>query len=175
MGTKNFFRKTFNLMAIVYTIASAIIVIGALMAGADETGMMKVTDVKTHLFLFLFSFFSALSISIAKTPGVSSVKYLVEGGGMALSFLLFVVLPKANMKFVTAIGWVFGFICAYALTRIVISILVFDESSTKKKVKKNKKAAKEKAKKTREDALYGKSKQPEAEYTSLFSSDKKDK
>ena len=94
---------------------------------------------------------------------------------MALSFLLFVVLPKANMKFVTAIGWVFGFICAYALTRIVISILVFDESSTKKKVKKNKKAAKEKAKKTREDALYGKSKQSEAEYTSLFSSDKKDK
>ena len=60
MTTSAFFKKTFNLTAIVYTITSLIIVLGALFAGADETGMMKVTDVKTHLFLFLFSFICAI-------------------------------------------------------------------------------------------------------------------
>ncbi len=173
MTTKEFFRKAFNLTAIVYTITSLIIVIGALLAGADETGMMKVTDVKTHLFLFLFSFFSALSITFAKFPKVSSVKYLVEGGGMTLSFLFFVVLPKANITFTTACGWLLGFIVAYILTRVVISIMKYDEKSTKKRVKANQRATRAKTKKAREDALNGKNKNADQEYTSLFSSDKK--
>lgn len=175
MNTKEFFKKAFNLTAVVYTVTSAIIVLGALLAGADETGMMKVTDVKTHLFLFLFSFFSALSITIARSPKVSSTKYLIEGGGMTLSFLLFVVLPKSNIKFTTACGWIFGFVIAYALVRIVISILVYDESSTKKNVKSAQKATKAKTQKAREDALLGKNKKEEPQYTSLFSSNDKNK
>ena len=173
MSTKEFFKKTFNLMAIVYTVASAIIVLGALMAGADETGLMKVTDVKTHLFLFLFSFFSALGIVIARSPKVSSVKYLIEGGSMTVSFLLFIVLPKRNMKFTTACGWVLGFIVAYVLVKVIISILVYDEKSGKKKAKANKKPVKENQKKTAA-VSGGKNKPKDAEYTSLFSSDKKD-
>lgn len=172
MSTKEFIKKAFNLMAVVYTIASAIIIMGALMAGADETGMMKVTDVKTHLFLFLFSFFSALSILISKMPKISNVKYFTEGGGMTISFLLFIVLPK-GMKFTTACGWVFGFIIAYVLVKIVISILVYDEKSTKKKVKASKKATKE-GKKPSKASHACKIKPCESEYTSLFS-DKKDK
>lgn len=173
MNTKNSIKKIFSLMAAIYTVASAIIVLGALMAGADETGLMKVTDVKTHLFLFLFSFFSALSVAFARSPKVSSVKYLIEGGGMSLSFLLFIVLPK-NMKFTTSCGWLFGFIVAYVLVKVVISILVYDEKSGKKPSKSNKKATKEK--KTNTDAVSRpKTKQKDAEYTSLFSSDKKDK
>ena len=170
MTTKEFFKKTFNLTAIVYTIASAIIVLGALLAGADGNGMMKVTDVKTHLFLFLFSFASSLSITISKSEGVpSSAKYFVECGGMTLSFLLFVVLPKDNMKFSTAIGWIFGFICAYVLVRVVISILKYDEKSMSKKVK----TANKKAKKAHNHTPSNKNKKAEEEYTSLFSSNNK--
>ncbi len=176
MKTKDFIKKIFNLTAIVYTITSAIVVLGALFAGADETGMMKVTDVKTHLFLFLFAFFSGLSISLSRLDKVSSgAKYFVEGGGMTISFLLFVVLPKDGIQFVTACGWVLGFIVVYVLTRVVISIMKYDEKSSSKKVRANAKSTREKAKKTREDALYGKNKKDEAEYTSLFSSNSKDK
>lgn len=174
MSTKEFFKKAFNLTAIVYTITSAIIVLGALFAGADESGMMKVTDVKTHLFMFLFAFFSALSIMLSKLKGVASfAKYFVEGGGMSLSFLLFIVIPKDNMNFTKACGWTLGFIIAYVLVRVVISIMVYDEKSTNRKVKESQKASKKKAKKAREDALNGKNKKNAEEYTSLFSSDKK--
>ncbi len=174
MSAKEFFKKAFNLTCIVYTITSAIIILGALFAGADETGLMQVTDVKTHLFLFLFSFFSALSIVLARLKGVASfAKYFVEGGGMALSFLLFVVLPKADMNFIKACGWTFGFIIGYIITRVVISIIAYDEKSQSKKVKASKKADKQKAKKAREDAFNGKTKKTEEEYTSLFSPNKK--
>ena len=173
MNTKGFFKKALNLTAIVYTITSLVIVLGALFAGADETGMMKVTDVKTHLFLFLFSFVSAISIAVAKLPKLSSAKYLVEGGGMSLSFLLFVVLPKSNIKFPTACGWLFGFIVAYILVRVVISIMVYDEKSAGKKVKTNQKKSQPKAKKSHEDVSSPKNKKDEVEYTNLFSSDKK--
>ena len=170
MTTKEFFKKTFNLTAIVYTIASAIIVLGALLAGADGSGMMKVTDVKTHLFLFLFSFASAISNTISNSKSVpSSAKYFVECGGMTLSFLLFVVLPKNNMKFSTAIGWIFGFVCAYVLVRVVISILKYDEKSMSKKVK----VANKKAKKSHNSTPTNKNKKAEEEYTSLFSSNNK--
>ena len=86
---------------------------------------------------------------------------------------MFVVLPKGNMKFSTACGWLFGFIVAYIIVRVVIAIMVYDEKSTKKNVKKSKKSAKANAKKAREDAISGKNKKDEVEYTNLFSSDKK--
>ena len=176
MNTKEFFKRAANLTAVVYTITSAIIVLGALFAGSGGAGMMKVTDVKTHLFLFLFSIFSGMSITLSKHPKVaSSAKYFVEGGGMTLSFLLFVVLPKDGMKFAKACGWLFGFIIAYILVRVVISIMVYDEKSTKKNVKTNQKNTRAKAKKVREDAILGKNKKDEVEYTSLFSSDNKNK
>ena len=176
MTTKEFIKKSLTLTAIIYTIVSAIVVITALFAGADDSGMMRVTDVKTHLFLFAFSIISAIGSSVAHLPIIpNSAKYFIEGGCMTLSFLLFVVLPRPDMTFPKACGWLIGFAIAYVLVRVVIAIIKHDEKSTGKKIKANKKAARKEAKKARTDAISDKSRKSEPEYTNLFTPDSKSK
>lgn len=174
MNIKSFLKKTFTLAPIIYTVATFIIIIISVFNGPDQMGIYQGVDVKTHLFFFAFSLFSAVSVTVAGMDKIpSSAKYFIEGGGMATGFLLFIVLPREDMQLVKACGWTLGFIAAYAIVRVVIAIIRYDEKSGKKKVKENKKTNRKAEKKAREDALYGKTKKSEPEYTNLFSSDKK--
>ena len=174
MNIKSFLKKTLTLTTIIYTVSMLFIVIVTMLGGANQAGEFPPIGVDTHLFFLAFSLFSAISITIAKFEKIpSSAKYFIEGGGMATGFLLFVVLTRDGMQLGKACAWTLGFIAAYAIVRVVIAILRYDEKGCKKKVKENKKTRDKTEKKAREDALYGKTKKSEPEYTNLFSSDKK--
>ena len=174
MTTKSFLKKTFTLTPIIYTISTFIIIIISVFNGPDQMGIYQGVDVKTHLFFFAFSLFSAIGITASKIDKIPSyARYFVEGGSMTLGFLLFVVLPRDGMNFTKACGWTFGFAAMYALVRVVIAIIKYDEKSGKKNVKASTKTNRKVTKKTREDALYGKTKKSEPEYTNLFTTDKK--
>ena len=149
------------------------IVIVTMLGGANQAGEFPPIGVDTHLFFLAFSLFSAISITVAKFEKIpSSAKYFIEGGGMATGFLLFVVLTRDGMQLGKACAWTLGFIAAYAIARVVIAILRYDEKGGKEKMQKMEKASmtKSKNKPAPQKSAKAQKKMKDEEYVSLFSS-----